>query len=146
VSDPFDLKRFVAAQDSVYPQVVRELSAGQKRSHWMWFIFPQIAGLGFSAMARRFALRSRAEANAYLAHAVLGPRLIECTKLVLAVQDRTINEILGSPDDMKFRSSMSLFGAVSENPIFDQAISVYYDGARDQATIDILQALDRAKL
>ena len=142
MSDRFDLQRFVDAQNGVYPQVVRELSAGRKRSHWMWFIFPQIQGLGFSAMAQRFALRSPAEAGAFLAHDILGPRLIECTELVLAAKDRTINEILGSPDDMKFRSSMTLFGAVSDNPVFERAIAVHYIGGGDQATLDILRALD----
>jgi uncharacterized protein (DUF1810 family) len=144
VSDPFDLERFVAAQAEAYARVVAELSDGRKRSHWMWFIFPQIAGLGFSTMAQRFAIRSRAEAVAYLAHGILGPRLIECTRLVLAVKNRTILDILGSPDDLKFRSSMTLFGAVSGNPVFGQAISVYYGGAGDKATLEILQALDGA--
>ncbi|MGA7804300.1 DUF1810 domain-containing protein [Bradyrhizobium sp.] len=140
MNDPFGLQRFVDAQEDVYPQVVRQLSEGRKRSHWMWFIFPQIQGLGFSAMAQRFALRSRAEARAYLAHDILGPRLIECAELVLAIKNRAIGEILGSPDDMKFRSSMTLFGAVSDNSIFDQAIAAYYPGGRDQATLDILCA------
>jgi uncharacterized protein (DUF1810 family) len=144
VSDPYDLERFVAAQAQVYPRVVAELSDGRKRSHWMWFIFPQISGLGSSAMAQSFAIRSRAEATAYLAHGVLGPRLIECTRLVLAVNDRTIHDILGSPDDLKFRSSMTLFGAVSEDPVSGQAISVYYGGAGEKATLEILQALGSA--
>jgi len=144
VSDPFDLERFVAAQAQVYTRVVAELSEGRKRSHWMWFIFPQIEGLGSSAMAQRFAIGSRAEAETYLAHSVLGPRLIECTRLVLAVKNRTIHDILGSPDDLKFRSSMTLFGAVSDHPIFGQAILVYYGGANDQATLEILQRLDSA--
>jgi uncharacterized protein (DUF1810 family) len=144
MSDPSDLERFVAAQDSVYSRVVAELSEGRKRSHWIWFIFPQIEGLGSSAMAQRFAIRSRAEATAYLAHGVLGTRLIECTRLVLAVKNRTIHDILGSPDDLKFRSSMTLFGAVSDHPIFGQAILVYYGGANDQATLEILQRLDSA--
>jgi uncharacterized protein (DUF1810 family) len=143
MSDPFDLQRFVAAQASVYSHVVRELSEGRKRSHWMWFIFPQVAGLGFSVMAQRFAISSRAEARAYLAHDVLGPRLFECTKLVLAVKNRTINDILGSPDDLKFRSSMTLFGAVCDDPIFAKAISAYYGGEPDQATLDGLEAMDR---
>lgn len=143
MNDPFDLQRFVAAQASVYPHVVRELSDGRKRSHWMWFIFPQLAGLGFSAMAQRFAMSSRAEAKAYLAHDVLGPRLFECTKLVLAVKNKTINDILGSPDDLKFRSSMTLFGAVCDDPIFAKAISAYYGGEPDQATLDRLEAMDR---
>ena len=143
MNDPFDLQRFVVAQASVYPHVVRELSDGRKRSHWMWFIFPQLAGLGFSAMAQRFAMSSRAEAKAYLAHEVLGPRLFECTKLVLAVKNKTINDILGSPDDLKFRSSMTLFGAVCDDPIFAKAISAYYGGEPDQATLDRLEAMDR---
>ena len=144
MSDPFDLERFVAAQAQVYTRVVAELSEGRKRSHWMCFIFPQIEGLGSSAMAQRFAIGSRAEAETYLAHSVLGPRLIECTRLVLAVKNRTIHDILGSPDDLKFRSSMTLFGAVSDHPMFGQAISIYYGGANDQATLEILQRLDSA--
>jgi uncharacterized protein (DUF1810 family) len=144
VSDPFDLERFVAAQAQVYTRVVAELSEGRKRSHWMWFIFPQIEGLGSSAMAQRFAIGSRAEAEAYLAHGALGPRLIECTRLVLAVKNRTILDILGSPDDLKFGSSMTLFGAVSDHPVFGRAISIYYGGANDRATLEILQRLDGA--
>jgi uncharacterized protein (DUF1810 family) len=144
MSDPFDLERFVAAQALVYTRVVAELSEGRKRSHWMWFIFPQIEGLAFSTMAQRFAIRSRAEAAAYLAHSVLGPRLIECARLVLAVKNQTILDILGSPDDLKFRSSMTLFGAVSDLPIFGQAISIYCGGANDRATLEILQRLDSA--
>ncbi|HWX60006.1 DUF1810 domain-containing protein [Bradyrhizobium sp.] len=137
--DPFDLQRFVDAQDGVYRRVVAELSAGRKQSHWMWFIFPQIAGLGFSAMAQRYAMSSTEEAAAYLAHGILGPRLVECTGLVLGVKDKTICAILGSPDDLKFRSSMTLFSAVSDDPIFDAAIAKYYAGAKDQATLDILR-------
>jgi uncharacterized protein (DUF1810 family) len=144
VSDPFDLERFVAAQAQVYTRVVAELSEGRKRSHWMWFIFPQIEGLGSSGMAQRFAIGSRPEAAAYLDHSVLGPRLIQCTRLVLAVKNKPILDILGSPDDLKFRSSMTLFGAVSDDPIFGQAISVYYGGANDRATLEILRTLDRA--
>jgi uncharacterized protein (DUF1810 family) len=144
VSDPFDLERFVAAQAQVYTRVVAELSEGRKRSHWMWFIFPQIEGLGSSGMAQRFAIGSRAEAAAYLAHSVLGPRLIECTRLVLAVKNRTILDILGSPDDLKFGSSMTLFSAVSHHPVFGQAILVFYGGASDQATLEILKRLDSA--
>ncbi len=143
MNDPHDLTRFVDAQHMIYPRVIAELSQGRKQSHWMWFIFPQMAGLGFSAMAQRFAIRSRQEATAYLAHPVLGPRLIECTRLVLAVQGRTINDILGSPDDMKFRSCMTLFGAVSDNTIFDEAVAKYFSGGKDRKTLDILAGLDR---
>jgi uncharacterized protein (DUF1810 family) len=102
MSDSFDLRRFIDAQAPVYARVVEELSSGHKRSHWMWFVFPQIAGLGFSAMAQRFAIGSRAEAVAYLAHDILGPRLLECTSLIMAASEKTIADILGSPDDMKF--------------------------------------------
>jgi uncharacterized protein (DUF1810 family) len=143
MSDPFDLNRFVQAQNPVFRDVRGELSLGRKRSHWMWFIFPQVAGLGFSAMSQRYAIGSRAEAKAYLAHPVLGPRLAECTRLMLAVEGRTINAILGAPDDSKFRSSMTLFDAVSAEPIFDQAIARYFAGDRDGATLEILAALDR---
>jgi uncharacterized protein (DUF1810 family) len=113
MTDPFDLERFVTAQ---YPRVLDELRHGRKQSHWMWFIFPQLAGLGYSVMAQRFAISAREEAVAYLRHGTLGARLKECTALVNAVEDRTILEILGSPDDLKFRSSMTLFGAVSSDP------------------------------
>lgn len=144
MTDPFDLERFVRAQDPVHRAVQGELARGRKQSHWMWFVFPQIAGLGFSAMSQRYAIGSRAEAVAYLAHPVLGPRLIACTRLVLAVEGRTINAILGAPDDAKFRSSMTLFGAVSNEPVFDQALARYFAGERDSATLEILSKLDRA--
>lgn len=143
MTDPFDLERFVRAQDPVYGDVQGELTRGRKQSHWMWFVFPQVAGLGFSAMSQRYAITSRAEAQAYLAHPILGPRLIECTRLVLAVEGRTINAILGAPDDAKFRSSMTLFDAVSDEPVFDEALARYFSDKRAQATLDILAALDR---
>jgi uncharacterized protein (DUF1810 family) len=138
MSDPFEVQRFVDAQAAVYPRVIAELRHGQKQSHWMWFIFPQLAGLGHSPMAQRFALRSRDEALAYLGHGVLGPRLRECTALVNAVEGRTIGEILGSPDDLKFRSSMTLFGAVSSDPEFADAITKYYRGTPDERTLALL--------
>ncbi|WP_298243916.1 DUF1810 domain-containing protein [uncultured Bradyrhizobium sp.] len=141
MTDPFDLERFVQAQNPVYRDVQGELARGRKQTHWMWFVFPQIAGLGFSAMSQRYAIDSRAEAAAYLAHPVLGARLIECSKLVLAVQGRSINTILGAPDDAKFRSSMTLFGAVSDEPVFDQALARYFAGERDSATLEILAKL-----
>ena len=143
MTDLFDLERFVRAQDPVYGDVQGELTRGRKQSHWMWFVFPQVAGLGFSAMSQRYAIASRAEASAYLAHPTLGPRLIECTHLVLAVEGRTINAILGAPDDAKFHSSMTLFDAVSGEPVFDEALARYFSGERDQATLDILAVLDR---
>jgi uncharacterized protein (DUF1810 family) len=139
MTDRFDLQRFVDAQAPVYPRVLAELRQGRKQSHWMWFIFPQIAGLGHSPMAQRFAIASRAEALAYLGHGVLGSRLRECTALVNAVEGRTINEILGSPDDLKFRSSMTLFGAVSSEALFAEAIAKFYGGVVDQQTMDLLE-------
>lgn len=143
MTDPFDLNRFVQAQNPIFGAVQAELARGRKQTHWMWFVFPQVAGLGFSAMSQRYAIGSRAEAKAYLAHPVLGPRLIECTRLLLAVDGRTINAILGAPDDSKFRSSMTLFGAVSDEAVFDKALAKYFAGERDDATLEILAGLDR---
>jgi uncharacterized protein (DUF1810 family) len=138
MNDPFDLKRFVGAQAQVYQRVVAELGRGQKQSHWMWFIFPQYAGLGFSAMAQRFAIASRDEAVAYLRHDVLGPRLLECTRLVNTVEGKTIRQILGSPDDLKYRSSMTLFAAVSPEPEFRAALEKYCAGEADPKTLELL--------
>ena len=138
MTDTFDLKRFVDAQAPVYPRVVAELRQGRKQSHWMWFIFPQLAGLGHSEMAQRYAICARDEATAYLGHAVLGKRLRECTALVNAVEGRTIREILGSPDDLKFRSSMTLFAAVSSDPEFAAAIGKFFNGAPDRKTLELL--------
>ena len=139
MSDSFNLRRFVDALAAVYPQIVAELSHGRKQTHWMWFIFPQIAGLGFSAMAQRFAIGSHAEAVAYLEHGLLGLRLVECTRLVMAASEKTITEILGSPDDMKFRSCMTLFDAVSKQEIFAVAIAAFYPDGKDRATLAILE-------
>ena len=138
MTDPFDLQRFVDAQAPVYQRVLAELGQGEKQSHWMWFIFPQLAGLGHSPMAQRFAIASREEAVAYLGHVVLGHRLRECTALVSAVQGRTIREILGSPDDIKFCSSMTLFGAVSSDPEFAEAIQKFHGGTPDRRTLELL--------
>ena len=135
VGDPFDLQRFVDAQERVYPTVLDELRAGRKRSHWIWFIFPQVGGLGSSPTAVRYAISSLDEARAYLRHDVLGPRLHECTQLVNAVQGRSIGEIFGSPDDMKVRSSMTLFArATPDNGDFVELLARYYDGAEDPLT------------
>ena len=138
MNDPFDLDRFIKAQAIVYADVVSELSQGRKRSHWMWFVFPQIAGLGFSETARRFAISSRDEAVAFLAHDVLGPRLVECVEFVLATDGKTANEIFGSPDDVKFRSSMTLFAEAGEGGIFAEAIDRLCGGERDDATLKLL--------
>jgi uncharacterized protein (DUF1810 family) len=136
--DAFELQRFVAAQAPVYAQVCAELRAGRKATHWMWFVFPQIGGLGTSAMSRLYAIGSRDEARAYLAHPLLGARLREYTALTLGVEDRTAHEIFGSPDDLKFRSSMTLFAAVAEGEmIFDAALRKYFPGG-DARTLEIL--------
>ncbi len=137
--DPFNLQRFVEAQDPVYARVCEELRQGRKRSHWMWFVFPQIRGLGRSAMAQKFAISSREEAAAYLRHPVLGPRLRECARLVNLVQGRMIGEIFGSPDDMKFRSSMTLFArSTDDNGVFEEALRKYFGGVPDPATLERL--------
>jgi uncharacterized protein (DUF1810 family) len=136
MSDPFNLQRFVDAQNPVYAEVLSELRNGRKRSHWMWFIFPQISGLGSSPLARKFAISSMPEAAAYLDHPVLGPRLSECTRLVNLVEGRPIEQIFGYPDDLKFRSSMTLFArAASDNRIFTDALQKYFDGKFDDATL-----------
>jgi uncharacterized protein (DUF1810 family) len=139
VSDPFDLQRFVDAQEQVYDRVLGELRAGRKRSHWIWFIFPQVAGLGSSQTAARYAISSLDEARAYLRHALLGPRLHECAQLVNAVQGRSIGEIFGWPDDLKVRSSMTLFArATDNNQDFVQLLERYYDGGEDALTLEKL--------
>lgn len=134
--DPYDLHRFVEAQDPVYDQVCAELEAGWKQSHWMWFIFPQIAGLGRSAMAQIYAISGADEARAYLAHPVLGERLRHCTRLVNQVQERTAEEIFGPVDAMKFRSSMTLFAEVAEEDAeFAAALEKYIGGVHDELTL-----------
>lgn len=139
MSNSFDLQRFVDAQGTVYSQVCAELRAGEKRSHWMWFIFPQIRGLGHSSMAIRFGIVSMEEARAYLLHPVLGSRLKECAGLVNAIEGRSIEQIFGYPDDLKFRSSMTLFAEADEdNQIFRDALLKYFHGERDQATLQLL--------
>ncbi|HUI74796.1 MAG TPA: DUF1810 domain-containing protein [Candidatus Acidoferrum sp.] len=136
MSDSFELERFVEAQEGVYAEVVEELRAGWKRGHWMWFIFPQLRGLGHSPMAERYAIGSREEAEAYLKHAVLGPRLRDCTRLVVEAKERTVQEIFGFPDDLKFRSCMTLFAhATDENEIFKEAVEKYFGGEWDVLTI-----------
>lgn len=130
------LNRFVEAQSPVYGQALAELQAGRKQSHWMWFVFPQIAGLGSSPMAQRYAIQSLDEARDYLAHELLGRRLAECTTAVLSHPERTVHAIFGSPDDMKFHSSMTLFHRAdpSEEP-FRRALDVFFDGKEDEATL-----------
>jgi uncharacterized protein (DUF1810 family) len=139
VSDRYGLQRFVDAQAGVFEQVCSELRAGRKRSHWMWFIFPQIKGLGSSPMAMRFAISSLAEARAYLDHAVLGPRLRECCEIVVGLAGRSVDEIFGYPDDLKFHSSITLFAkAAVENRVFLDALEKYFGGELDRATVERL--------
>jgi uncharacterized protein (DUF1810 family) len=135
-ADPYNLKRFEDAQTPAYAQVCEELKAGEKRSHWMWFIFPQIRGLGRSPMAERFAIESLDEARAYLRHSVLGPRLRECTELVNAVEHSTASDIFGFPDDLKFHSSMTLFAKAADEPVFRKSLEKYFGGKLDRATLD----------
>jgi uncharacterized protein (DUF1810 family) len=139
MQDPFNLQRFVDAQRLVIDRVVAELRAGQKRSHWMWYIFPQISGLGSSSTAQKFAISSLAEASAYLDHPVLGSRLRECTGLVNAIGDHSIEEIFGYPDHLKFHSSMSLFArAAPHDHVFQTALQKFFAGKLDQLTLDRL--------
>jgi uncharacterized protein (DUF1810 family) len=138
-ADPWHLQRFVAAQDPVYPRVCAELARGAKQSHWMWFVFPQLKELGRSAMARHYGIASLAEARAYLAHPLLGARLAECTRLMLAVPGKSALAILGPPDDLKFCSSMTLFGVVAGPACdFTAALDRFFAGAADARTLALL--------
>ena len=137
--DPFNLQRFVEAQAPVLAAVEAELRAGRKASHWMWFIFPQLAGLGRSGTARFYAITGHDEARAYLAHPLLGQRLIHCVELVNAIEGRSVHEIFGSPDDLKFRSSVTLFRAAApEQALFQAALDKYFGGEPDPATLALL--------
>ncbi len=141
-TDPFNLQRFVSAQAAVLSTVMGELSAGRKRSHWMWFIFPQLRGLGHSSMAKFYGIGSLDEARAYLGHTLLGPRLNLCTLTVLAVEDRSLHDIFGSPDDMKFHSSMTLFALAAPNQeaVYRQALERWWQGRADERTIALLDS------
>ncbi|HMD98656.1 MAG TPA: DUF1810 domain-containing protein [Terriglobia bacterium] len=139
MNDPYDLQRFVDAQNPMFEQVCSELQAGSKEGHWMWFVFPQLKGLGHRWMASKFGISSRAEAEAYLRHPILGPRLRECTRLVNLVDGRSIEQIFGYPDDLKFGSSMTLFAEVaSDKEIFMNALQKYFGGQPDGLTLDRL--------
>ena len=138
--DPYNLRRFVDAQEQVFDQVCSELRSGRKRSHWMWFIFPQIKGLGQSAISVKYSISSVEEAKAYLNHPTLGPRLWECTRLVNQIEGRTVEDIFGYPDDMKFHSSITLFAqAAPEDQVFKDALQKYFKGEIDQLTLDRLR-------
>jgi uncharacterized protein (DUF1810 family) len=137
--DPFDLNRFIDAQDADYAVALAEIRAGRKRSHWMWYVFPQITGLGFSPTSQHFAIKSLAEARAYLAHPILGPRLQQCAEALLALHGRSAHDIFGSPDDMKLRSSATLFAQASPpGSPFHKIIDQYFDGRPDERTLAAL--------
>src|SRR4051794_27546858 len=138
VGDPHNLSRFVKAQEQDYDQALAEIARGRKQSHWMWFIFPQFDGLGFSATSKRYSIKSLAEAEAYLRHPVLGPRLIECAEAAHAVEGRSAHEIFGSPDDMKLRSCATLFACVSPpGSVFERVLDKFFQGERDKKTLSL---------
>ena len=138
-----DLKRFLDAQERDYREALTEIKSGRKRSHWMWYIFPQIAGLGFSSTSKFYAIKDRAEAENYLAHPVLGERIVEISTALLEIEEKTANQIFGSPDDAKLKSSMTLFGALENtNPVFQRVLDKYFGGERDQRTLKLLLGQD----
>jgi uncharacterized protein (DUF1810 family) len=140
--DPYDLNRFVQAQEDTYDRALSEIKSGRKQSHWMWYVFPQFEGLGFSPTSMRYSIKSRAEAEAYLCHSILGPRLLECCEAVLSVEGRSAHEIFGAPDDLKLKSCATLFARVSPaGSVFDRLLDQYFQGQRDVKT---LRLLDRA--
>jgi len=140
--DPFDLGRFTSAQEGTYGSVLAELKRGQKRTHWMWFIFPQIDGLAHSTTSKYYAIKSLEEARQYLNHPVLGTRLLECAETVLTVEGRSVSEIFGYPDDLKLKSSMTLFAYVADpRSVFVRILDKYFQGERDVRTLDLLEQL-----
>lgn len=143
-NDPYDLDRFVRAQVADYDQALSELRGGRKRSHWMWYIFPQLEGLGQSPMSHRYSIKSAAEARGYLDHPVVGPRLRECAAVVNAIVGRSALDIFGSPDDMKLRSCSTLFARVSDDGVFEQLLQKYFNGQPDDETLRLLDATTEA--
>ncbi|MGO9014105.1 MAG: DUF1810 domain-containing protein [Dissulfurispiraceae bacterium] len=137
--DPYDLKRFLSAQEGIYERALAELTRGQKRTHWMWYIFPQFDGLGYSPTAKRYSIKSIEEARQYLNHPVLGKRLLECTEAVIALKGASLSEIFGYPDDLKFKSSMTLFEKIAgSGSVFSSALDRYCNGERDATTLKLL--------
>jgi uncharacterized protein (DUF1810 family) len=137
--DPYDLTRFVQAQEADYDQALTEIRAGTKRSHWMWYVFPQFVGLGSSPTSVHYAIKSREEAEAYLAHPILGPRLVDCADAALQIEGRSALQIFGSPDDMKLRSSATLFASVSpEDSVFRRLLDKYFGGKQDARTLELV--------
>ncbi len=144
MNDPYDLNRFVRAQEADYERALAEITQGRKRSHWMWYIFPQIDGLAFSEMSRHYSIKSAGEARAYLEHPVLSPRLLACTEAALSHEGRTATEIFGSPDDLKLRSSATLFASVSPaGSVFHQLLAKYYPAGPDAATLRLLESMPK---
>ncbi len=143
-NDPYNLERFVSAQEPVYAAVLAELRSGAKRTHWMWFIFPQIEGLGSSSTARHYSIKSGDEARQYLLHPILGPRLLECSQTLLGITGRSVSDIFGFPDDLKLKSSMTLFAAVTDSqPVFSRVLDKYFDGQQDERTLALLGSRSR---
>ena len=143
--NPFDLRRFVQAQQGEYERALAEIKSGRKRSHWMWYIFPQLDGLGHSSMARRYSVKTLAEARSYLAHSILGPRLQECVEVLLGLEGHTAHEVFGSPDDLKLRSCATLFAEVSPaDSVFHRLLTKYFQGEADKQTLRLLSR-DRGK-
>ena len=141
MNDIYDLNRFVRAQEDDYERALAEITSGQKRTHWMWYIFPQLDGLAFSATAKRYALKGVEEAREYLEHPILGPRLLNCAEAVVAVEGRSAAEIFGTPDDLKLRSCATLFSCVAlPGSVFDRVLEKYYRGERDGRTLELLDA------
>jgi uncharacterized protein (DUF1810 family) len=139
-NDPFNLSRFTDAQEGIYANVLRELKNGEKRTHWMWFIFPQIDGLAYSSTSKYYAIKNIEEARQYLNHPVLGKRLLECAETVLAVEGRSVSEIFGYPDDLKLKSSVTLFASVSDaHSVFVRVLDKYFHGERDIRTLHLLE-------
>lgn len=140
-NDPFELDRFVRAQAHIFEIALAEIADGRKCSHWMWYIFPQFAGLGFSAMSQRYSIKSATEAQAYLKHPILGPRLMQCCEALLAINGRSAHEIFDSPDEMKLQSCVTLFASVTPvDSVFARVLEQYFSGQRDQKTLDLLSA------
>ena len=140
--DPYDLRRFTKAQRNTYDRALAELRNGKKQTHWMWYIFPQIDGLGHSATSRRYAIKSIEEARQYLNHPVLGKRLLECVKVILAIEGRSISEIFGDPDDMKLKSSMTLFTCIPNSPsVLFRVLDKYFNGNRDVKTLQLFEKI-----
>jgi uncharacterized protein (DUF1810 family) len=145
-NDPFNLRRFISAQASDYDVVLAELRSGRKRTHWMWYIFPQIDGLGHSSTSKHYAIKSKAEALQYLKHPILGTRLLECVQVLLEIEGRSASEIFGYPDDLKLKSSMTLFAQVTNTEsMFARVLDIYFQGERDIRTLNLLEQLDQTR-